>query len=43
MKELNFYGTAGAVVEEVISAIRTVIAFEGQNQEVKRYVVILLI
>ncbi|CAG0912521.1 unnamed protein product [Notodromas monacha] len=35
--ELNAYGNAGAVAEEVISSIRTVVAFGGQEKEVERY------
>ncbi|XP_066999667.2 multidrug resistance protein homolog 49 [Anabrus simplex] len=36
-QELNSYGSAGAVVEEVLSAIRTVVAFGGQDKEADRY------
>lgn len=36
-KELVAYGIAGAIAEEVLSSIRTVIAFGGQDSEVKRY------
>jgi ATP-binding cassette subfamily B (MDR/TAP) protein 1 len=36
-KELVAYGIAGAIAEEVLSSIRTVIAFGGQVIEVKRY------
>ncbi|GLH14652.1 Multidrug resistance protein homolog 49 [Gryllus bimaculatus] len=36
-QELRSYGAAGAVVEEVLSAVRTVIAFGGQKCEVDRY------
>ncbi|XP_049836463.1 multidrug resistance protein homolog 49-like [Schistocerca gregaria] len=36
-QEQNSYGSAGAVVEEVLSAIRTVVAFAGQQKEVERY------
>lgn len=35
-QELDSYGSAGAVVEEVLSAIRTVMAFGGQKKEVER-------
>ena len=35
-KELNIYGKAGAIAEEVLSAIRTVIAFGGEEREIKR-------
>ena len=37
-KELAAYAKAGAVAEEVFSAIRTVIAFGGQEKEAKRSV-----
>ncbi|XP_048195905.1 ATP-dependent translocase ABCB1-like isoform X2 [Perognathus longimembris pacificus] len=36
-KELMAYAKAGAVAEEVLAAIRTVIAFGGQNKELERY------
>ncbi|KAM5157179.1 ATP-binding cassette sub-family B member 5-like [Mantella aurantiaca] len=36
-KELTAYAKAGAVAEEVLSSIRTVIAFGGQEKEIKRY------
>ncbi|XP_049836465.1 multidrug resistance protein homolog 49-like isoform X2 [Schistocerca gregaria] len=36
-QEQNSYGRAGAVVEEVLSAVRTVVAFAGQQKEVDRY------
>lgn len=35
--ELAAYGQAGSVAEEVLSAIRTVIAFNGEQKEVDRY------
>ena len=35
-KELAAYARAGAVAEEVISSIRTVTAFSGQDKECKR-------
>ena len=35
--ELESYGKAGGVAEEVFSAIRTVFAFSGQRKEVQRY------
>jgi ABC transporter transmembrane region. len=35
---LAAYGIAGAIAEEVLSSIRTVIAFGGQDSEAKRYV-----
>ncbi|XP_044148690.1 ATP-binding cassette sub-family B member 5-like isoform X1 [Bufo gargarizans] len=36
-KELSAYAKAGAVAEEVLSSIRTVVAFGGQEKELKRY------
>lgn len=36
-KELQAYEKAGAVAEEVIVGIRTVIALNGQKKEIKRY------
>nr|AKC42134.1 ABCB1 [Petromyzon marinus] len=36
-RELLAYSKAGAVAEEVLSAIRTVMAFGGQEKELKRY------
>ncbi|XP_059113261.1 multidrug resistance protein 2 isoform X1 [Peromyscus eremicus] len=36
-KELQAYAKAGAVAEEVLVAIRTVIAFGGQKKELERY------
>ncbi|CAJ0587030.1 unnamed protein product, partial [Mesorhabditis spiculigera] len=36
-RELAAYGKAGAVAEEVVSGIRTVVAFNGQEKEIKRY------
>lgn len=35
--ELKAYAKAGAVAEEVLSSIRTVVAFGGQKKEFKRY------
>ncbi|XP_060595692.1 ATP-dependent translocase ABCB1-like [Ruditapes philippinarum] len=35
--ELKAYARAGAVAEEVLGAIRTVVAFGGQEKECKRY------
>ena len=35
-KELAAYAKAGAVAEEVLGAIRTVVAFGGQAKEVVR-------
>ena len=37
-KELAAYAKAGAVAEEVFSAIRTVAAFGGQEKEAERLV-----
>ncbi|KAM9852100.1 ATP-dependent translocase ABCB1 [Aulostomus maculatus] len=36
-KEQTAYAKAGAVAEEVLSSIRTVFAFGGQDKEIKRY------
>ena len=36
-KEMSAYGKAGAIAEEALSAIRTVVAFGGQNKEVESY------
>lgn len=36
-KELEAYGAAGAIAEEVLSSIRTVVAFGGQKKEAGRY------
>ena len=35
-KELEAYAKAGAIAEEVFGAIRTVVAFGGQDKEVSR-------
>ncbi|CAG2104143.1 unnamed protein product, partial [Medioppia subpectinata] len=35
--EADSYGKAGAVAEEVLGAIRTVYAFDGQHKEILRY------
>lgn len=35
--EAKAYGKAGAVAEEVLGAIRTVFAFEGEKKELARY------
>ncbi|XP_022240474.1 multidrug resistance protein 1A-like, partial [Limulus polyphemus] len=35
--ELTAYGSAGAVAEEVLSSIRTVVAFGGERKEIERY------
>lgn len=34
---MESYGAAGAIAEEVFSGIRTVVAFQGQQKEFKRY------
>lgn len=36
-REQDAYGSAGAIVEEVLTSIRTVIAFGGQYKEFTRY------
>ncbi|XP_041365768.1 ATP-dependent translocase ABCB1-like isoform X2 [Gigantopelta aegis] len=36
-KELKAYAKAGAIAEEVLGAIRTVVAFGGQSKEIERY------
>ncbi|KAE8596433.1 hypothetical protein XENTR_v10016104 [Xenopus tropicalis] len=36
-KELAAYAKAGAVAQEVLSSIRTVVAFGGQEKEIKRF------
>ena len=36
-KEMTAYGKAGAIAEEALSAIRTVVAFGGQQKEVEQY------
>lgn len=36
-KELQSYSSAGAVAEEILSSIRTVIAFGGEQKEADRY------
>jgi len=38
--ELQAYAKAGAVADEVLSAIRTVAAFGGEKKEVERFVTI---
>lgn len=35
--EMESYGAAGAIAEEVFGGIRTVVAFQGQQKEYKRY------
>lgn len=34
---MDAYGSAGAIAEEVLGSIRTVIAFDGQKKEMDRY------
>ncbi|XP_077115094.1 ATP-dependent translocase ABCB1-like [Ranitomeya variabilis] len=41
-KELSAYAKAGAVAEEILTAIRTVVAFNGQEKALKQYNVNLL-
>ncbi|KAM4688620.1 ATP-dependent translocase ABCB1-like [Discoglossus pictus] len=36
-KELHAYARAGAVAEEILTAIRTVVAFNGQQKALERY------
>ncbi|KAJ3281509.1 (ABC) transporter, partial [Blyttiomyces sp. JEL0837] len=36
-KGSNYYAEAGAIAQEVFSAIRTVVAFGGEKREIKRY------
>ncbi len=36
--ELKAYGKAGTVAEEVISSIRTVLSYNGQEKEIQRWV-----
>ena len=36
-KELDAYSSAGSVAEEVLSSIRTVVAFGGEEKESERY------
>lgn len=37
-KELKAYARAGAVAEEVLSSIRTVVIFGGEHKECERYI-----
>lgn len=41
-KELKAYSKAGAVAEEVLSSIRTVVAFGAQEKEIQRSVSLLM-
>jgi ATP-binding cassette subfamily B (MDR/TAP) protein 1 len=36
-QEMEAYGAAGSIAEEVLSSIRTVVAFDGQEKEITRY------
>ena len=36
-QEQTSYAKAGAIAEEVLSAIRTVVAFGGEEKEIARY------
>ena len=36
VKELDSYAVAGAIAEEVLTAIKTVTAFGAQEREIKR-------
>lgn len=38
VREQGAYASAGAVAEEVLSSIRTVVAFGGEEKEVERSV-----
>lgn len=35
--EMDAYSAAGSIAEEVLSAIKTVVAFQGQQREAERY------
>lgn len=35
--EMDVYGKAGAIAEEVLASIRTVVAFGGQKKEIENY------
>lgn len=37
-REQQKYAVAGGIAEEVLSSIKTVTAFNGQEREIKRYV-----
>lgn len=37
-REMEAYGKAGSVAEEVFSSIKTVMAFSGQKKEIERFV-----
>jgi ATP-binding cassette subfamily B (MDR/TAP) protein 1 len=36
-QEMEAYGAAGSIAEEVLSSVRTVVAFDGQEKEITRY------
>ncbi|KAH0818956.1 hypothetical protein GEV33_003835 [Tenebrio molitor] len=36
-QEMEAYGVAGSIAEEVLSSVRTVVAFDGQEKEITRY------
>lgn len=36
-QEVNAYAKAGSIAEEVLSSMRTVAAFGGEEKETKRY------
>ena len=38
VREQSAYAAAGAIAEEVLSSIRTVVAFGGEEKEATRYV-----
>lgn len=38
VKEIRAYEKAGTIAEEVISSIRTVLSYNGQEKEIKRSV-----
>lgn len=40
-RELKAYAKAGAIADEVLSAIRTVVAFGGEDKETERYGILL--
>ena len=37
MREQRAYASAGGIAEEVLSGIRTVVAFGGEGKETERY------
>lgn len=39
-RELKAYAKAGAVADEVLSSLRTVAAFGGEEKEAERYITI---